>query len=126
MIKCFTTETFNNESVTIVIDRDIITDEVLHEINNYRSDSELRLLQSRGCIETAVVKLLANQALVFQITYNYNSYGVMNQFSREEGWLPMDGSKGILLLHVDEIEFDSTITSCDIMHSMPKPPKGNV
>ena len=86
-------------SIEIEIDHDVMTEEKLHQINNFWSDSEYRL-NKHGSVLNAVLIMLAQHALLIAISSDLNAYGVVCEFdwndgNGQEGWPPMDGSEGI-------------------------------
>ncbi|WP_129954211.1 DUF2528 family protein [Escherichia coli] len=67
-------------SIEIEIDHDVMTEEKLHQINNFWSD--------------------------LAISSDLNAYGVVCEFdwndgNGQEGWPPMDGSEGIRITDID-------------------------
>ncbi|MCG5088086.1 DUF2528 family protein, partial [Escherichia coli] len=92
-------------SIEIEIDHDVMTEEKLHQINNFWSDSEYRL-SKHGSVLNAVLIMLAQHALLIAISSDLNAYGVVCEFdwndgNGQEGWPPMDGSEGIRITDID-------------------------
>jgi len=102
--KTYVVEWDYKADVRIEIDHDLITDELLHEINNFWGGAEERI-EEEGSVLNAVLKLLAQEALSEQVRSLYN---VAEEFKTEppEGWPKLDGSCGIKLLSCDEVTFD--------------------
>lgn len=97
--------------VVIEVDHDIVTDQVLHEINDFWSDNEYRLMQNNGNILHTVLKLIAREAFHIAESNNYNTYGVVLEFSWDEGrgvegYPPMDGTHGFKITYVETDLFD--------------------
>ena len=90
--------------VVVTIDHDVMTDEKLHEINNFWSGAEERLRRSKGNVTDAVLRMLALRAFHMTIT-DLDAIGRLRR-GEEEGWPPLDGSEGILLVSLDDFEFD--------------------
>ncbi|ECX7396387.1 DUF2528 family protein, partial [Escherichia coli] len=91
-------------SIEIEIDHDVMTEEKLHQINNFWSDSEYRL-NKHGSVLNAVLIMLAQHALLIAISSDLNAYGVVCEFdwndgNGQEGWPPMDGSEGIRITDI--------------------------
>ncbi len=91
--------------IEIEIDHDVMTEEKLHQINNFWSDSEYRL-NKHGSVLNAVLIMLAQHALLIAISSDLNAYGVVCEFdwndgNGQEGWPPMDGSEGIRITDID-------------------------
>ena len=91
-------------SIEIEIDHDVMTEEKLHQINNFWSDSEYRL-DKHGSVLNAVLIMLAQHALLIAISSDLNAYGVVCEFdwndgNGQEGWPPMDGSEGIRITDI--------------------------
>ena len=61
-------------SIEIEIDHDLMTEEKLHQINNFWSDSEYRL-NKHGSVLNAVLIMLAQHALLIAISSDLNAYG---------------------------------------------------
>lgn len=125
MIVTYTADDFAGNEVSITIDRDICTEEVLTELNNHWSDAKSRVRDALGDVEKAYVQFLANMCIRIQIEKGYNSYGVMNYFKDAEGFIPMDGSKGILISSVSVPDLDLTCYDPDEVAEMPAKPRGN-
>ena len=92
-------------SIEIEIDHDVMTEEKLHQINNFWSDSEYRL-NKHDSLLNAVLIMLAQHALLIAISKDLNAYGVVCEFdwddgNGQEGWPPMDGSEGIRITDID-------------------------
>ncbi|EMR7184339.1 TPA: DUF2528 family protein [Escherichia coli] len=92
-------------SIEIEIDHDVMTEEKLHQINNFWSDSEYRL-NKHGSVLNAVLIMLAQHALLIAISSDLNAYGVVCEFdwndgNGQEGWPSMDGSEGIRITDID-------------------------
>ena len=64
-------------SIEIEIDHDVMTEEKLHQINNFWSDSEYRL-NKHGSVLNAVLIMLAQHALLIAISSDLNAYGVVS------------------------------------------------
>ncbi|EPA2648369.1 DUF2528 family protein [Escherichia coli] len=86
-------------SIEIEIDHDVMTEEKLHQINNFWSDSEYRL-NKHGSVLNAVLIMLAQHALLIAISSDLNAYGVVCEFdwndgNGQEGWPPTEVHVGI-------------------------------
>jgi hypothetical protein len=97
--------------ICVEVDHDILTDEKLAEINNFWSGAEYRI-SKQGSVLNAVLVMLAQHALLLQVSNDWNTRGVVSEFSWEEGngqegWPPMDGSEGIKITHSEISLFDS-------------------
>lgn len=128
MIKQYTAE-YNNFQCVIAIDHEKCTDELLHSINDFWSDSEWRLSDADGNIAKAVTTLLAKTCFQLQYEkYGLNNWGIMKEFDWDdrggvEGWPKMDGSKGILLVSCENPEIEIDFLEVKTLTEMPKPPK---
>lgn len=113
--------------VHVVIDDSIMTEEKLHEINNFWCDSAIRLDENGSNVALTVTKMLAETCFKTQISTGFNTYGVMKEFDQNymEGWPKMDGSEGILITRVDAVEFDynDMANEVSVLEEMPAPPK---
>lgn len=110
--------TGDNFEMTVEIDHAVMTDEKLHEINRFWTSAEHRLWIADDVVLNAVLELLfcRVQRLIVEDPFGLNLNGVLhafawkdNQGSRkngEEGWPEMDGSYGIRIVSVTEIDLD--------------------
>ena len=90
--------------MVVTIDHDVLTDEKLHEINNFWSGAEDRLRRDKGNVLHAVLRMLALRAFVTTVTDLAPED--MWRVNPPEGWPPLDGSYGIQLLSLDYFELD--------------------
>lgn len=111
-------ETF---AVVVEVDDAIMTEAQLNELNRFWGGAEARLMEARGDITRAALKLLWTALWWAQARYgNLNLDGMLDLFARSnvEGWPPMDGTFGIKLIAVDELEppdtYYSTVTEVAI------------
>lgn len=65
-------------NVTVEIDHDIVTDDALHELNNFWSNAEWRVEQHDGVLN-AVLKMLAREIIYIQFTAGYTIDGLIKQ-----------------------------------------------
>lgn len=104
-VKKYTVDYDWKAELTVEIDHDVMTEEKLHEINNFWSNADYRLKRHETVLE-AVLVMLAKEALLIALSQGYNTYGVVSEFDWSEGngvegWPSMDGSDGIKITHVD-------------------------
>ncbi|AYW18540.1 DUF2528 family protein [Klebsiella sp. P1CD1] len=104
-VKKYTVDYDWKAELTVEIDHDVMTEEKLHEINNFWSNADYRLKRHETVLE-AVLVMLAKEALLIALSQGYNIYGVVSEFDWSEGngvegWPSMDGSDGIKITHVD-------------------------
>lgn len=98
-------------SIVVEIDHDIMTDEILHQINSFWGDEQYRLNMADGDIVQAVLKMLGEFILRLTVEYNYSTQGIIDLFNwdsrygGQEGWPKMDGSTGIRIVSVEEFTF---------------------
>lgn len=104
MKKQYTISYDHTFDVVVEVDRAVLTDELLHEINDFWSDNDYRLRQSDGDVLLVVLKMLALRAF----NMAFRSFDVVGEFNERgvEGWPKLDGSYGLKLVSVDEIELD--------------------
>jgi len=107
-----------NFAMTVEIDHDVMTEEKLHEINNFWTNAEWRLDKKDGVVLHAVLDLLFChvQRLIVEDPFGLNLKGVLyafawkdakgNRKNGEEGWPDMDGNHGIRIVDVDEVTLD--------------------
>lgn len=91
-------------AMIVTIDHSIMTDEKLHEINNFWSGASDRLYEAKGDICKAVLTMLALRAFIMTIT-DLDPEGRLRR-GEEEGWPPLDGSEGMQLLSLEYFELN--------------------
>jgi hypothetical protein len=96
----------------VEVNHELMTEEKLHEINNFWSGHEARIRDDETALN-AVLKMLTEAVARLQIEYNYNTFGIVSLFDwddggGQEGWPKMDGSFGIKITDVDQFLFDSS------------------
>ncbi|MBJ8955884.1 DUF2528 family protein [Citrobacter braakii] len=120
-IKKYTVDYDWKAEIDIEIDHDVMTEEKLHEINNFWSEAKYRLMKHESVLN-AVLIMLAQHAMLIALENGFNTYGVVCEFdwkegNGQEGWPSMDGSEGIKITGIDVSGvFDSddmTIKSLD-------------
>lgn len=89
--------------MVVEIDHDVMTDEKLHEINNFWSNNLTRLQRADGDVTKAVLAMLGLTAFSMWVSENAE-YTL--KYQGVEGWPKLDGSEGILLVSLDTFEFD--------------------
>ena len=115
MIKKYKVEHDSGAEMTVEIDHSIMTEEQLHELNNFWSTATERIGDEDGNVLHAVLKLLLERVLLVQLEGGYSIQGVINSFDwdyqhgngGQEGYPKLDGSSGIKLLGVDGVEFSA-------------------
>jgi len=112
--------------VKICIDHEIASDDLLSEVLDYYGEADDYLVKSYGHVGKAFVLLVAEEAARACIRgYGLNSYGVMKYFETAEGFFPLDGSRGVYLVHCDEFEFDYYVNGVEELTEAPELPKPN-
>jgi hypothetical protein len=97
-----------NFEMVVEIDHEVCKDELLHEINNFWSDSDFRLSQADGNILHAVLKLMAQMAFRLNVSDWRDTASLLKAPDTcPEGWPVLDGSAGITLISIDDFEFDA-------------------
>lgn len=94
--------------MTVEIDPDRMTEEKLHEINQFWGDAEYRLMRHGGDVSRAVLDQLFNTVRNLQSARPRTLCGVVYAFAWEdargkykdgiEGWPAMDGRDGITIV----------------------------
>jgi hypothetical protein len=103
--KTYTVSYDNKFEMTVEIDHAVMTDEKLHEINDFWGDAHYRFINADRDITKAVLKLLAAHAFRLTLT-SFNAIDAFND-NRQEGWPAMDGSEGITIVRIDDVCFDA-------------------
>lgn len=102
---------FDCNSTIYEIDHNLLTEEKIHEINEFWMDHESRI-DGSGSALAGVLSMLTRVILPMQAYYGWTTYGVIDEFDFKtgnggiEGWPPLDGSYGIKLIRADGFEFD--------------------
>jgi hypothetical protein len=97
-----------NFDMIVEIDHDACKDALLHEINNFWSDSEHRLTRADGNIVNAVLTLMAQMAFRLNVSDWRNTVSLLKDPQTcPEGWPVLDGSSGITLVSIDDFEFEA-------------------
>lgn len=116
---------FAEFEVLVEIDHDLLTEELLHEINDFWSGSKERLTDAHGIVLDAVLGILY-RTLWFVVIESGNTSpeSIAQEFARREGWPPLDGTNGIKIIHVDSVDFDhiptieeATVITIDFKHA---------
>lgn len=107
----------DNFEMTVEIDHAVMTEEKLHEINNFWTSPKSRVAD-RGTVLHAVLALLFQrvQRVVVENPFGLNVHGVLYAFewkghcgepkNGEEGWPEMDGRHGIRIVSVTDVDLD--------------------
>lgn len=95
------------EEMEVEIDHSVMTDDKLHEINNFWGEAEWRLMRADGDIVKTVLRMLMTHAMRMTI----EEWDAITAFDRstghgQEGWPSMDGSEGIKIVSIDQVVFD--------------------
>lgn len=102
-VKRYVLEYADGYEVTVEIDHDIMTDEQLHEINNFWSGAKGRLYRDsvlNAVLKMFLVRWMQESCEAFDPEARFNSGEV-------EGWPPLDGRYGIKLVNYDPFDFES-------------------
>ncbi|OKP27645.1 DUF2528 family protein [Serratia fonticola] len=114
-IKRYVISWFCTLDLIVEIDHDILTEEKLHQINNFWIDAKGRLIDADGNVLHAVLKMLGRRCFLLCAADWFDGSELATKFN-EEGWPPMDGSHGIRIIDCDELEFEeSDITVSEII-----------
>ena len=65
-----------------------------------------RLDLNDGDITKTFLQQLAREIQFIILEHNYNLIGVISAFTQREGWFDVDGSAGIKLMFVDDLEIE--------------------
>ncbi len=85
-----------------------LVEDDIKEMVDFWITKEERLMDSDGDYTIAFLKQLHAEVMEISIEYNYNLWGIIEEFNDREGWSKMDGSRGIKLIHFEEPEiFDA-------------------
>lgn len=91
---------------TVEIDHTRATDKVIRTMVEYWTGWEERLDNNDGDYNKTFLQQLAREINYIQIQDNVMLKGVLKEFENREGWLPMDGSYGIEITHIDDFTFE--------------------
>lgn len=79
----------------------------IKEMVDFWADSEDELDGNGGDYTKTFLQYLGRAAMLDGISENHNLLGVLSYFEENEGWYPMDGSYGIKITYVEELEFSN-------------------
>lgn len=98
--------------VVVEINNELLTDALLHEINNFWCEAEDRLDEYDGNVLHAVLGILYRRLWwsIVELGGDAHVDHMVSHFKNIEGWPPMDGSFGIKFVSFDSVEFDHTPT----------------
>lgn len=82
-------------------------DGIIKDMVDFWDGSKDRLKDNNGNYLNTFLKQLCQRCMAFALEGNYNVNGVINKFMTEEGWLPMDGSGGIKLTWLDQMDISN-------------------
>lgn len=110
-IKRYKIEWSDIAEVVVDVDHDIMTEEELRGINEFWMSAKWRE-EHHGGVLNAVLSMLAATVIRIQFENDYYIKDLVKQFDWEagrgvEGWPPVDGSHGIKIIDVTDIQFDS-------------------
>ena len=106
-IKRYAVTWFDTLTLTVDIDHDIVTDELLTQINTFWNGADDRLQDADGNVLIAVLKMLGQRCWPLVIDHCCSEKELIQVFDGMEGWPKMDGSSGFKIIQCDELEFDS-------------------
>ncbi|HVW97530.1 MAG TPA: DUF2528 family protein [Mucilaginibacter sp.] len=90
----------------VEIDHEEKTLEAIRLMVEFWTGYEYRLSANNGDYVKTFLQQLAREINYIQAEHNYNLKGVTDEFKNREGWCPMDGSYGIVILDTDDFEFE--------------------
>lgn len=117
-------ETFEGKEVHIVQDTEVFTEAMWEDLSAFwcghkeRNDGTNNY--KRGCL-----RMIADLCLAIQVSENFNTYGVMKAFDDLEGYPKMDGSVGLLITYVEDVDFETDLLDSIKLDKMPNKPNGN-
>jgi len=102
-------------SITVEIDHAMLTEADLHVLNNFWSDHDSMLDSHDGNVTHAVLERILRKVMYIQIVDGWTIDGLIRQFNfsdpnwngATEGFPKMDGSDGIRIVKVEDIDFDA-------------------
>lgn len=110
----------DNFDMTVEVDHAVLTEDKLHEINNFWSAADHRLKEHDGSVLDAILEMLFSkvQFMVAEAGGLLSLNSALFKFSwrdrrgaykdGEEGWPDMDGSYGIRIVEIGELTFDES------------------
>ncbi len=85
-------------------------DQSIKDMVDFWMGKDERLMDSEGDYTIAFLKQLHAEVMEIFIEYNYNLWGITEEFNNREGWSKMDGSCGIKLIDFEEsVLFDADL-----------------
>ncbi|WP_221800465.1 DUF2528 family protein [Oceanobacter mangrovi] len=107
--------------LVVEVDHEVMTEEKLHEINNFWTSPESRISDA-GTVLNAVLKMLTSRCIDLMIESGWGDSFLVDKFDWDkkygvEGWPQMDGSEGIKIISAEPPEFsydDMTIEELEV------------
>lgn len=101
-------------SLTVEIDHELLTVDKLHEVNNFWSSAQDMLNERGGNVLFAVLDRLFTRVMHIQICHGWRVDGLIKCFDYNlrdwdgdtEGLPKMDGSEGIKIIDVENLDFE--------------------
>ncbi len=107
MIKTYKVEHRNTYwTCEIGINHDLAKTDDLLSMVKFWAGGDYRLDINDGDVIKTFVQQLAREIFLIAAANNFNKLGVIKEFVNREGWCMMDGSWGITIEDVDDLDFD--------------------
>jgi len=92
-------------SLTVEIDHSVLTTEMLHQINDFFSNSDDRLEEADGNVLIAVLKMLFKTFMYF----SFDHVDAINAFQSDtpEGFIYFNGKYGANLISYSDLDIDA-------------------
>lgn len=84
----------------------IRTEDLIKDMVDFWADWEEKLADNDDDYLRTFLKQLCEHVMRMLATSRWNEKGVIEEMMGEEGWYPMDGSCGIKIVSVSEMEFN--------------------
>lgn len=92
--------------LVVEVNHALLTEERLHQMNNFWRDARKRLEEHDGNVLHTVLAMLAVECFYLCIRGCYSSTMLIDEFERGvEGWPLMDGRAGIMIIACNEPNF---------------------
>jgi hypothetical protein len=121
MLKVYKIENYaNNWTCTVELNEDFVimelsapdnpvnTLKIIEQVIRFWTGAQKRIEQNEGNISKTFLQQLGREIFLLKLRDNFTTKNLIDKFLELEGWIPMDGSYGIKITDVDEIEIYHT------------------
>jgi hypothetical protein len=98
-------EDFVIDHISTHVEEPYTTRDAIRSMVEFWSGYEGRLRNNEGDYTKTFLQQLSREINIIQIIESYNLTGVIEAFNDREGWFTLDGSSGIWINFIDDVDF---------------------